>query len=248
VLSHNGALHAAGKKTVSLSTSHPLSHSLICLCDIGLFSRGSVPIYPLRHSSLAIPLPLPPAFGHTSLSSTLLLWERFPPFPSIHSQYGADCCVGSPITVPAPTIHDLDYFPDRFLVVGTKYTGCLHSHACDYGGCPGHPPISRSSTPRGSTVSVRRVNTHPRAKPPYSHGRCVKHSKLQRLRSLTDMHASNVLAPSPLRYCAAYDEAGVPIPACVEPVSDLSCPRCVINVALRFRCMSLRWRRGNGRA
>jgi hypothetical protein len=127
--------------------------------------------------------------------------------------------IDSLIIVPAPAMHDLDYFPHRVLVLGQKCTGCLH--VCDYGGCTGHAPISRSSTPRGSTVSVRHANTHPRSKPPYSHARRVKQHKLQRSRSLTDIQSSGTLAPSPLRYCAAYDEAGVPIPARVGPVSGL---------------------------
>ncbi|KAG8705171.1 alpha-tubulin [Ceratobasidium sp. 394] len=33
-----------------------------------------------------------------------------------------------------------------------------------------------------------------------------------RSRSLTDIHSSSALAPSPLRNCAAYDESGVPVP------------------------------------
>ncbi|KAG9120924.1 hypothetical protein FRC07_003338 [Ceratobasidium sp. 392] len=35
---------------------------------------------------------------------------------------------------------------------------------------------------------------------------------LLRSRSLTDIHASSALAPSPLRNCAAFDEAGAPLP------------------------------------
>ncbi|KAG9077325.1 hypothetical protein FS749_010802, partial [Ceratobasidium sp. UAMH 11750] len=43
-----------------------------------------------------------------------------------------------------------------------------------------------------------------------------------RSRSLTDIHSSSALAPSPLRNCAAYDEAGVPVPvsARVGPVYE----------------------------
>ncbi|KAG8751362.1 hypothetical protein FRC12_012479 [Ceratobasidium sp. 428] len=121
-------------------------------------------------------------------------------------------------------MHDLDYFPHRVLVLGTKCIPCLRSRTDPTCGCgPGydctHPscttPITRSSTPRGPTsASVRRSNTHPRTKNPYS-GRRSKHSlnhaKIQRSRSLTDIHATSALAPSPLRHCAAFDEGGIPI-------------------------------------
>ncbi|KAG9113679.1 hypothetical protein FRC07_007735, partial [Ceratobasidium sp. 392] len=46
-----------------------------------------------------------------------------------------------------------------------------------------------------------------------------------RSRSLTDIHASSALAPSPLRNCAAFDEAGAPLPpvsARVGPVYESS--------------------------
>ncbi|KAG8790711.1 hypothetical protein FRC12_011216 [Ceratobasidium sp. 428] len=52
-------------------------------------------------------------------------------------------------------------------------------------------------------------------------GRRPKHSltraKIQRSRSLTDIHATCALAPSPLRHCAAFDEGGMPVP--VAPAS-----------------------------
>ncbi|KAG9103541.1 hypothetical protein FRC07_009970, partial [Ceratobasidium sp. 392] len=144
----------------------------------------------------------------------------------------------SPIIVPAPTMHDMDYFPHRVLVLGTKCIGCLRSRTDPTCGCgPGydctHPsctaPVSRSSTPRGPTsASIRRSNTYPRSKHPYS-GRRSKHNhshpKIQRSRSLTDIHASSALAPSPLRNCAAFDEAGAPLPpvsARVGPVYESS--------------------------
>jgi hypothetical protein len=73
----------------------------------------------------------------------------------------------------------------------------------------------------------------PTLETPYSHACRVKHSKLQRSRSLTDMHTLNVLALSPVRYCAAYDETCVLIPARVGPVRDLSVPEMIMtNMAL----------------
>ncbi|KAG8696908.1 hypothetical protein FRC08_006850 [Ceratobasidium sp. 394] len=122
----------------------------------------------------------------------------------------------SPIIVPAPEMHDLDYFPHCVLVLGVKRTGCLRSRT----NCPG--PITRPSTPHAvASASVRRSNTHPRSKHPYSIHR-PKHSKIQRSRLLTDIHSSSALAPSPLRNCAAYDESGVPVPvsARVGPVYE----------------------------
>ncbi|KAG8715552.1 hypothetical protein FRC08_010466 [Ceratobasidium sp. 394] len=93
-----------------------------------------------------------------------------------------------------------------------------HGYGCT--ACPG--PITRPSTPRGvASVSVRRSNIHPRSKHPCSIRR-PKHSKIQHSRSLTDIHTSSALAPSPLRNCAAYDEVGalVPVSARVGPVYE----------------------------
>ncbi|KAG8706129.1 hypothetical protein FRC08_001264 [Ceratobasidium sp. 394] len=123
----------------------------------------------------------------------------------------------SPIIVPAPQIHNLNYFPHRVLVLGTKCASCLRSRT----DCPGS--LTRSSTPRGvASAPIRRSNTHPRSKPPYSVRRPKHHPKMQRSRSLTDIHSSSALAPSPLCNCAAYDEAGVPVPvsARVGPVYE----------------------------
>ncbi|KAG8689564.1 hypothetical protein FRC08_010894 [Ceratobasidium sp. 394] len=113
-------------------------------------------------------------------------------------------------------MHDLDYFPHRVLLLGAKCVGCLRlrTNCCghDYG-CPTCAgPITQSSTPRGvASGSVHRSNTHPRSKHPYSICH-PKHLKIQRSSSLTDIHSSSALTPSPLRNCAAYDEAGVPVP------------------------------------
>ncbi|QRW11298.1 hypothetical protein RhiLY_10297 [Ceratobasidium sp. AG-Ba] len=115
----------------------------------------------------------------------------------------------SPIIIPAPVMHDLDFFPHRVLVLGGKCTGCLRSRTMPACGCTwGSDCTHASCASRGSGgAAIRRSNTHPRSKNPYS-GRRPKHdhnhSKIQRSRSLTDMHA---LAPSPLRNCAVLDQS-----------------------------------------
>lgn len=106
--------------------------------------------------------------------------------------------VDSPEHMPSPEMHDMDYFPHRVFVIGGKCTGCLLS-ATDYLTCTGSDVYC---TDRRSTVSVRRHNTHPRSKHPYT--RRHPTSNLQRTRSLTDIHAP---APSPLRQSATLGNA-----------------------------------------
>ncbi|KAF8610182.1 hypothetical protein BDV93DRAFT_568055, partial [Ceratobasidium sp. AG-I] len=145
-------------------------------------------------------------------------------------------CLESPTIIPAPSMHDLDYFPHRVLLLGGKCSGCLRAPidravrwdatdarcGCGYAaGCSGVGGCSftRSSTPHGSnagSVSIRRSNTHPRSKPPHLRHRNATSSStsaknIQRSHSLTDIHSSGALAPSPLRNCTLYDEAGLPI-------------------------------------
>ncbi|KAG8769259.1 hypothetical protein FRC12_005074, partial [Ceratobasidium sp. 428] len=142
----------------------------------------------------------------------------------------------SPIIVPVSSMHDLDYFPHRVLILGTKCVPCLRSCTDPTYGCgPGydctHPscttPITRSSTLHGpSSFSVRHSNTHPRSINPYL-GRRPKHSldhtKIQRSRSLTDIHATSALAPSPLYHRRAFNEGetSVPVAPALAPVGPV---------------------------
>ncbi|KAG8780471.1 hypothetical protein FRC12_022994 [Ceratobasidium sp. 428] len=107
----------------------------------------------------------------------------------------------SPITIPAPSMRDLDYFPHHILVLGSKCIGCLRSRTDPTCGCgPGydctHPlcttPITQLFTPRGPT-------------------------SVSRSRSPTNIHATSALAPVSLCDHAGFAEGGILIP--VTPVS-----------------------------
>ncbi|CAE6462798.1 unnamed protein product [Rhizoctonia solani] len=107
--------------------------------------------------------------------------------------------VDSPEHIPSPEMHDMDYFPHRVFVIGGNCTGCLLS-ATDHRSCSSCGTGSDTCCTRRSTVSVRRHNTHPRSKHPYT--RRHPNPTLQRTRSLTDIHA-----PSPLRQSAVLGNA-----------------------------------------
>ncbi|KAG8703180.1 hypothetical protein FRC08_003034 [Ceratobasidium sp. 394] len=97
----------------------------------------------------------------------------------------------SPIIIPVPEIHDLDYFPHRVLVLGAKCVDCLCSRT----------DVATATAARHASVQSRSIvdtswhrigigsNTHPRSKHPYSIRR-PKYLKIQRSRSLTDIHCS----------------------------------------------------------
>ncbi|CAE6349638.1 unnamed protein product [Rhizoctonia solani] len=106
--------------------------------------------------------------------------------------------VDSPENIPSPEMRDIDYFPHRVYVIGGNCTGCILSAADYHCSSCGTGSDSCCGTRLRSTVSVRRHNTHPRSKHPYTRRHAT--SKIQRTRSLTDINNSNV--PSPLRHSA----------------------------------------------
>jgi hypothetical protein len=106
--------------------------------------------------------------------------------------------VDSPENIPSPEMRDIDYFPHRVYIIGGNCTGCILSAADCHPSCCGTASDSCCGTRPRSTVSVRRHNTHPRSKHPYTRRHAT--SKLQRTRSLTDINNSNI--PSPLRHSA----------------------------------------------
>ncbi|QRW25020.1 hypothetical protein RhiXN_06969 [Rhizoctonia solani] len=108
--------------------------------------------------------------------------------------------VDSPENMPSPEMRDIDYFPHRVYVIGGNCTGCILSAADYHCSSCGTGSDSCCGTRLRSTVSVRRHNTHPRSKHPYT--RRHASSKMQRTRSLTDINNSNVPTPSPLRQSA----------------------------------------------
>ncbi|KAG8789156.1 hypothetical protein FRC12_013821 [Ceratobasidium sp. 428] len=117
------------------------------------------------------------------------------------------------IIVPAPSMHNLDYFPHQVLVLGTKSVDpAMTVHI------PRAPRRSLGrQLPAAQILHLSAAQTPTRAqKNPYSgcHStHCLNHAKIQRFRSLTNIHTTSALAPLPLHHYAASDKGRDPVPA-----------------------------------